>query len=327
MISSFLVSVLATVGLIQGFLVAFYLIFKGRGNDRFDIFLGIALLGLSLRILKSVLNYHLSLGPINSSLGLSGILLTGPFLFFYIRSLISKIGLSKVELLHVAPFTIYLLLIPFVSDLFHRYLNYWIALIHLGFYLCWIIFYLRRSRRGATRDTMVWIYQVIGGVVLVWIFYFLNLVNVDMHYLTGPVQYSFITYWFTFLLLSRKPPRVKYKSSQLTKGGSSELYKELVSLFEKKEVYLQAGISLELVADHLGVPPRFLSQAINENANKNFKSLLNDYRVERAKSLLLDSKYSNEKIATIAYESGYNNVTSFNLAFKRVTGQTPSQFR
>ena len=90
---------------------------------------------------------------------------------------------------------------------------------------------------------------------------------------------------------------------------------------------MQAGISLELVADHLGVTPRFLSQAINENANKNFKSLLNDYRVERAKSLLLDSKYSNEKIATIAYESGYNNVTSFNLAFKRVTGQTPSQFR
>ena len=327
MISGFFVSVLATVGLIQGFLVSFYLIFKRSRESHHDIYLGIALFGLSVRILKSVLNYHLSLGPVASSLGLSGILLTGPFLLFYVKSLISNTRVKKTELLHLIPFFLYLLLIPFVSDLFHRYLNYWIAFIHLGLYLCIIISILAGNRANVIKQTMVWLAKIVVGVFIIWFFYLLNLASADIHYLTGPVHYSFVAYWFTFLFLTRKNPVTKYKSSQLTRGNSIRLYKALISLFEKEEIYLQSELSLEDVAKKLEVSPRLVSQAINENANKNFKALLNDFRIERAKLLLVNDVQSKEKIATIAYESGYSNVTSFNLAFKRLTGQTPSEFR
>jgi AraC-like DNA-binding protein len=42
---------------------------------------------------------------------------------------------------------------------------------------------------------------------------------------------------------------------------------------------------------------------------------------------LADSKYKGEKIAVIAYDTGFGTVTAFNLAFKKITGTTPSLYR
>ena len=326
MISSFLVSVVASAGIVQGFCVSIYLLLK-RTNRNGDVFLGVALLGLTLRILKSVLNYHLSLGPIISSLGLSGIFLTGPFLFFYAKSLLYKSKIGKGEVLHLVPFIAYMILIPFVSDLFHRYINYYLAVTHLGIYLAVIFSYLIQDRGVVSRPIITWLFKIVIGTSIVWVFYLLNLFDSGLHYLSSPLQYCFVVYWFTFLFLNRKYPVSKYNSSQLSKRESSELFHKLIALIERDQVYLTDEVSISSVARQMDMKPRELSQVINENAGKNFKALLNDYRIKKAKHLLRSKAYAGEKIATIAYESGFNNVTSFNLAFKKITGSTPSEFR
>jgi AraC-like DNA-binding protein len=58
-----------------------------------------------------------------------------------------------------------------------------------------------------------------------------------------------------------------------------------------------------------------------------FVEFVNQFRIDHAKVLLKDSKYSREKISTIAFDSGFGTVTSFNVSFKKTTGLTPSEFR
>jgi AraC-like DNA-binding protein len=81
------------------------------------------------------------------------------------------------------------------------------------------------------------------------------------------------------------------------------------------------------VAENLSASPREVSQVINEGAQMNFAEFVNHYRIAKAKALLAEPGYLREKIETIAYDCGFGNVTSFNLAFKAETMMTPSQYR
>jgi AraC-like DNA-binding protein len=60
---------------------------------------------------------------------------------------------------------------------------------------------------------------------------------------------------------------------------------------------------------------------------KNFYDLVNGYRVEEAKRLLLDPKNTNYTILSVGFEAGFNSKTTFNTVFKKFTGLTPTDFR
>ena len=60
---------------------------------------------------------------------------------------------------------------------------------------------------------------------------------------------------------------------------------------------------------------------------KNFYDLINGYRVEEAKRLLLDSKNMNYTILSVGFEAGFNSKTTFNTVFKKFTGLAPTDYR
>jgi AraC-like DNA-binding protein len=60
---------------------------------------------------------------------------------------------------------------------------------------------------------------------------------------------------------------------------------------------------------------------------KNFYDLVNGYRVEEAKRLLLDPKSFNYTILSVGFEAGFNSKTTFNTVFKKFTGLSPTEFR
>lgn len=60
---------------------------------------------------------------------------------------------------------------------------------------------------------------------------------------------------------------------------------------------------------------------------ENFYEFINRYRVEASKKLLTDAKFQHLNMVGIAFEAGFNSKTAFNTAFKKTTGQTPSEFR
>ncbi len=58
----------------------------------------------------------------------------------------------------------------------------------------------------------------------------------------------------------------------------------------------------------------------------NFYDYISKYRIEEAKSILSDQS-SNKTVLEILYEVGFNSKSSFNTAFKKYTGVTPSKFK
>jgi AraC-like DNA-binding protein len=66
---------------------------------------------------------------------------------------------------------------------------------------------------------------------------------------------------------------------------------------------------------------------INERFQLNFFDFINQYRVSEVKERIADPKNDNFTLLGIALESGFNSKSAFNRIFKKLTGQTPSQFK
>ena len=101
----------------------------------------------------------------------------------------------------------------------------------------------------------------------------------------------------------------------------------VIELMEKEKYYQEPELTLQNLADKLHVPAYQVSQAINEGLKKNFYDLVNGYRIEEAKRLLLDPNNNNYTILSVGFEAGFNSKTTFNTVFKKFTGLTPTEFR
>jgi AraC-like DNA-binding protein len=123
------------------------------------------------------------------------------------------------------------------------------------------------------------------------------------------------------------PEESKTVRSGLNQGKMDEIVSKINFLLEKEKIYQESELTLQQLADKLQTPTYLVSQAINDGTNKNFYELINGYRVDEAKKLLLDPKNRNFTILSVAFEAGFNSKTTFNTVFKKFTGQTPTDFR
>ena len=119
----------------------------------------------------------------------------------------------------------------------------------------------------------------------------------------------------------------KYKKSSLTEERKKEIIQKITSKFIKEEYYLNSLASLSDLARQINESSHHVSQSINEDLKMNFFELLAKYRIERAKKILEEDKETKLTIEEIAEKVGYNSKTAFNNAFKKITSQTPSEFR
>ena len=83
-------------------------------------------------------------------------------------------------------------------------------------------------------------------------------------------------------------------------------------------------MTLARLSRRLGYPARDISNAINRCTGENFSRFINGFRIEHASKLL---KETDLPITEIMLEAGFVSKSSFNTEFKRIVGQTPSQFR
>jgi len=119
----------------------------------------------------------------------------------------------------------------------------------------------------------------------------------------------------------------KYRNSGLSKQKSLELFERLTILMQEKKPYQDSELTLFILAKQLKIHPNHLSQVINQHHNQNFFDYVNGLRVNDVKEALLSNKYDNHSLLGIAHEFGFNSKASFNRAFKKFTGITPSEFK
>lgn len=107
---------------------------------------------------------------------------------------------------------------------------------------------------------------------------------------------------------------------------ASRLKLRLDQLMTNQRLYLDTELNLPQLAEHMQLSVHDLSYLLNEVVGSNFFQYINEHRVEEAKQLMLSGKYKHLNILGIAYSAGFSSKTTFNTAFKKQTGLSPSQF-
>ncbi len=88
--------------------------------------------------------------------------------------------------------------------------------------------------------------------------------------------------------------------------------------------HYKSDISLQDVAKETGYSYHYLSRVFNRIFGINFKSMLNQYRLEYAHSLLQDTRLP---VAQIAFESGFQSIRSLDHVCRAVYGKSPLDMR
>ena len=99
------------------------------------------------------------------------------------------------------------------------------------------------------------------------------------------------------------------------------------SLMTEKKIFLDPALNLTSFAEWIDIAPYQLSKLINERFGKSFTNLINEYRVNEFIDRLNDPSYKDHSIYGIALDSGFKSKSSFNSAFKKITGKTPSEYK
>lgn len=96
---------------------------------------------------------------------------------------------------------------------------------------------------------------------------------------------------------------------------------------QEHEPFLEAALTIRALSRKLGMGQRDLSQLLNQGLGVHFFDFVNRFRVEKAAALLLDPSKADLSVLEIAYQVGFNTKSSFNTAFNKHVGQTPTAYR
>jgi len=112
-------------------------------------------------------------------------------------------------------------------------------------------------------------------------------------------------------------------TSLLSKNEIENYLEKLDELMKVDEIYMDPSISLRHLAEKLELHPNKLSWLLNEQIGKNFNEYINTLRLITFKEKALNPKNSHLTLLGLAYESGFNSKTVFNVFFKKMEGITP----
>ena len=298
---------------------------------------------MAFRIGKSVmLNFGNDLEPLFIFIGLSFLLLIGPLLRWYVKGMIEvNFGLSRYNYLELLPFLVLFLTSLFISKNWFESVNKEVIFVfasilifiylHLAFYIFGASRILkkvtaRQSKNSQTKsqiNVLNWLKLVIIGFIIIWISYVLNIIDGAVPYVTGPIVYSLVVYFLSFKGFQLKVTDLDGKVFK--KNENMLVFNRLTKLIVDKALYLDANLSLTNLSDLINSSPQKTSAIINQNAKQNFNDFINHFRIIEAKKLLLANK--NLTIASIAFDCGFSSLSSFNAAFKKNEGITPSVYR
>ncbi|WP_286269738.1 helix-turn-helix domain-containing protein [Thalassotalea hakodatensis] len=123
--------------------------------------------------------------------------------------------------------------------------------------------------------------------------------------------------------IPEKPVSIQRKVSV----ESKEIQKILQSM-EQDKLYRQDGLTIAGLSKHLSIHEYKLRNLINgELCYRNFNDFLNYYRIAEVSEQLTQNDFKTTPVLTLALESGFRSLSSFNKAFKIKHGMTPTEYR
>lgn len=224
-------------------------------------------------------------------------------------------------------------------------------------YILLSLFVLRRHRQtiveqfsSVDRVNLAWLQNLIIGLSAIWV---LVLIGNDDWIFSAAVAFTFFIGFFgirqgvifdgqipvghsgegTTMTVQRAPldlhaeeETVKYQKSGLSAGTSEALHRQLNALMTNEKLYRSSEFSLTDLAERLDVPPNHVSQVINEREGKNFYDYINGLRIQEFLAIAHAPGSRRLTLFGLAQQCGFNSKSSFNRYFRKITGQSPSEY-
>ena len=276
------------------------------------------------------------------------------FFFFFFSSCYSDFRLKPHDVLHLVPSIFALVLnwpgtsyFGLVTDMFTigtraswvlsqlTYFGYMSAVLVL---LWWFRTRFRRHYAGAPSEVLIWLTQLAAASL----FARATILVRDFSSFASPGAISLglqifgallalaITTWIAMksLLQPQLFRDVDRRLLRLGDGGSgpeSDLLNQLTAHVETERPYLNPELTLADLADQVAMTPREVSELLNQSLGVHFFDYINGHRIAHAQKRLVESPA--QSVLEILLDSGFNSKSSFNTAFKKQVGMTPSAYR
>lgn len=249
-----------------------------------------------------------------------------------------------------------------LSDGFLEAYNYWEDLVTLAYSLFLYYKAYRLLFRDSSRyqtilsyDNLNWLRTFMrngGAIMVLWLVAIL--LNLFSELIRPPYSYyplrlgtSILIYWvgykafFRYVLLQdrlmlrkhlqQQPPRVSgqlhpAKVTPDTDRGRAD-FERIDAYVGDEKRYQDPALGQEQLASELGMGTSTLSRLINQHSGQNFSDYLNGYRVEEVKELLVQEEFRAYTVVAIGLECGFNSKSTFYTAFRKHTGQSPTEYR
>lgn len=102
------------------------------------------------------------------------------------------------------------------------------------------------------------------------------------------------------------------------------IYNQLEKQLTENKAYTDENLTLDELAKSLNTNRSVLSKIINKKYKTNYNNLVNHYRVKEACRMISQNKHENYTLEAISKNVGFNSRSTFNSAFKKFIGVTPS---
>jgi AraC-like DNA-binding protein len=124
-----------------------------------------------------------------------------------------------------------------------------------------------------------------------------------------------------------EPAAQRYERSGLTDREAKRLKDALTVLMDGERPWQNSDLTLADLADRLSTSPHKLSEVLNSQVGQTFYDFVNGYRVREVQRRIAAGEAERVTMLSLALEAGFASKSTFNLVFKKHTGQTPSDFR
>ncbi|WBX71056.1 helix-turn-helix domain-containing protein [Tenacibaculum retecalamus] len=310
-----------------------------------NLLLGLILIFMAFRIGKSVMmNFGDDLEPIFIVAGLATMLFIDPLLRWYVLGMIQPgFKLLKSFVAELIPFLLIFISSFFITKewfddnnktaiiLFGSVLVF--IYLHFAFYifLSWNTLkrakknYLKEKSTKSQKAIFDWLQFLIIGFVIIWFSYVLNVLDNEVPYIIDPITYSLAIYFLSYKAFRLKTTEIDGESFK--ENDNTELFNKISKLIVDEKLYQESDLSLSKLSKLIGQSTQKTSSVINQYAKRNFNDFINYYRIQDAKKILSNPESKKYTISSIAFDTGFSSLSSFNSAFKKFEKTTPSSYK
>jgi AraC-like DNA-binding protein len=198
---------------------------------------------------------------------------------------------------------------------------------------------LRARRSDADRMSLRWVDVMAGCQIVIWIIAILqwlaHVPGIDYRLLFGAIAiWVCVMGWLSLnqpLVVSEpvtgETPDIEPSLAAADDARFPAVESRLSQLMQGAEaLYREPALTIGQVAKRSGYPEYLVSAVINRRFGGTFWDYINRLRIEAVRGRLADTRDANT-ILDIAYDCGFTSKSTFNAAFKRQVGETPSSYR